>query len=163
PDPAYTYASHVYPSNSDYRQAQSLRLSPGDEIAINFLLISAPVVSIRGRVTNGMTGGPPAGAQVSAFWTPYMGGDGIPAQVSKQNGAFEIRGLAPGTYTLRTSFTEDKLAFEGEQTVEVGNRGAENVQIAALPHFAAAADATIVVDLKNRIALGKLACPGERT
>ena len=107
-------------------------------LAGNFLLISAPVVSIRGRVTNGMTGGPPVGASVSALWTPYMGGDGIPAQVSKQNGAFEIRGLAPGTYTLRASFIEDKLAFEGEQTVEVGNQGAQDVQIAALPDFAAA-------------------------
>ncbi|HEX9256069.1 MAG TPA: carboxypeptidase-like regulatory domain-containing protein, partial [Candidatus Angelobacter sp.] len=163
PDPAYTYPSQFYPSTSDFMQAQSLRLSPGDEIAVNFLLISAPVVSIRGRVTNGITGGPPAGAQVSAFWTPYMGGDGIPGQVFKQNGAFEIRGLAPGTYTLRTSFTEDKLAFEGEQTVEVGNQGAENVQIAALPDFAAAGHVTIAGDLKNPIARVMLAFAGEGT
>src|SRR5579859_7753825 len=74
PDPAYTYPSQFYPSTSDFKQAQGLRLNPGDEIAVNFLLISTPVVSIRGRVTNGMTGGPPPGAQVSAFWTPYMGG-----------------------------------------------------------------------------------------
>ena len=163
PDPAYTYPSQFYPSTSDFQQAQSLKLNPGDEIATNFLLISAPVVSIRGRVTNGMTGGPPAGASVSAFWTPYMEGDGIPAQVSKQNGTFEIRGLAPGTYTLRASFIEDKLSFEGEQTVEVGNQGAQNVQIAALPDFAAAGHVTITGDLKNPIARVMLEFAGEGT
>jgi len=161
PDPAYTYSSLFFPSTSDFLQAQSLRLNPGDEIAINFLLISAPVVSIRGRVTNGMTGGPPPGAQVSAFWTPYMGGEGIPGQVSKQNGAFEIRGLAPGTYTLRASFIEDKLAFESEQTVEVGNEGAQNVQIAALPDFAASGHVTIAGAPKNPIARVMVEFAGE--
>jgi len=163
PDPAYTYPSQFYPSTSDFKQAQGLRLNPGDEIAVNFLLISAPVVSIRGRVTNGMTGGPPPGGQVSALWTPYMGGERIPGQVSKQNGAFEIRGLAPGTYTVRVSFTDDKLAFEGEQTVEVGNQGAENVQISALPDFAAAGHVTITGDLKNPIARVMLEFAGEGT
>jgi len=163
PDPAYTYPSQFYPSTSDFRQAQSLKLNPGDETAANFLLISAPVVSIRGRVTNGMTGGPPPGGQVSAFWTPYMGGDGIPGQVSHQNGAFEIRGLAPGTYTVRASFVQDNLTFEGEETVEVGDQGAQNVQISALPDFAAAGHVTITGDLKNPIARVILEFAGEGT
>src|SRR4029077_19313599 len=55
PDPAYTYPSLFYPATSDFQQAQILKLNPGDEIATNFLLVSAPVVSIRGRVVNGMT------------------------------------------------------------------------------------------------------------
>ncbi len=152
PDPAYTFASLFFPSTSDFLQAQSLKLNPGDEIAANFLLISAPVVSIRGKVVNGMTGGPAPSASVAAFWTPYMQGDGIPAQASKQDGTFEVRGLAPGTYTVRATFMDDKLAFEGEQTVEVGNEGAQNVQIAALPDFAAAGHVTIEGAPKNPIA-----------
>lgn len=112
-------------------------------MAANFLLVSAPVVSIRGKVTNGMTGESPKGASVSAFWTTYMQGEGIPAQVSAENGTFEVRGVAPGTYTLRASFTEDKQAYEGEQTVQVNNEGAQNVQIAALPDFTADGHVTI--------------------
>ena len=142
-EPAYTYAPLFYPSTSDFQQAQAIRLNPGDEMAANFLLISAPVVSIRGRVINGLTGGPPAGASVAAFWTTYMQGEGLPAQVSSEDGTFEIRGLAPGSYTLRAGFTQDKQDFEGEQTVEVGNEGAQNVQIAALPDFSAAGHVTI--------------------
>jgi hypothetical protein len=143
PDPPYTYASLFYPSTNDFQQAQSVKLNPGDEMAANFLLVSAPVVSIRGKVTNGMTGESPKGASVSAFWTTYMQGEGIPAQVSAENGTFEVRGVAPGTYTLRASFTEDKQAYEGEQTVQVGNDGAQNVQIAALPDFTADGHVTI--------------------
>ena len=101
PDPAYTYTPQFYPATGDFRQAQSLKLNPGDQIAADFLLVSAPVVSIRGKITNGMTGQPPKSASVSAFWTPYMEGDGIPGMISSQDGSFEIRGVAPGVYTVR--------------------------------------------------------------
>ena len=67
PDPAYTYPTLFYPSTSDFQQAQSLKLNPGDEVAVNFLLVSAPVVSIRGRVTNGMTGQPPKARRYPPF------------------------------------------------------------------------------------------------
>jgi hypothetical protein len=149
PDPAYTYPSMFYPATSDFRQAQSLKLNPGDEIAANFLLVSAPVVSIRGKVTNGMTGQPPKGASVAAFWTTYMESDGIPALVSSQDGSFEIRGVAPGIYTVRAGFTEDNQSYAGEQTVEVGDQGAQNVQIAALPDFVAAGHVTIAGDVQK--------------
>jgi hypothetical protein len=147
PDPAFTYPPLFYPATSDFQQAQALGLNPGDEIAANFLMFSAPVVSIRGRVINGLTGRPPAGASVSAFWTAYTEGDGLPGRVSSADGTFEIRGVAPGLYTLRAGFTEDTQAFAGEQTVEVGNHGAQNVLIAALPDFVAAGHVTIITEI----------------
>ncbi len=142
PDAAFTYPPLFFPATSDFQQAQAVALSPGDEIAANFLLISTPVVSIRGRVINGMTGEPAGKAAIFAYWTPYMEGDGIPAKTS-ENGTFEVRGVAPGSYTLRTSFTEDGQSFVGEQTVEVGSRGAQNVEIPALPDFVGAGHVTI--------------------
>jgi carboxypeptidase family protein len=162
PEPAYTYPPMFYPATGDFRQAQAISLNPGDEVPANFLLISTPVVSIRGRVTNGMTGRPPTGASVAAFWTPYMEGEGMPARVSSEDGTFEIRGLAPGTYTVRANFNEDKQTYEGEGTVEVGNQGAQNVQIAALPDFAASGHVTIV-DTKVPMARVLVEFAGEGT
>jgi hypothetical protein len=136
PDPPYTYAPLFYPDTTDFRQAQSLRLNPGDEMAADFLLVSAPVVSIHGKVVNGITGQTASNTTVAAFWTNYVEGGGIPA-LNVTGGSFEVRGLAPGTYTLRATFTEDQRVFYGEETIEVGDRGAQNVQITALPDFVA--------------------------
>ncbi|MCU1221892.1 MAG: hypothetical protein JWN42_3089 [Candidatus Angelobacter sp.] len=136
PDPPYTYAPLFYPDTTDFRQAQSLKLNPGDDMAADFLLISAPVVSIRGKVVNGITARATNSATVAAFWTNYAEGGGIPALLAL-GGSFEVRGIAPGTYTLRATFTEDQRVFHGEETIEVGERGAQNVQITAMPDFVA--------------------------
>jgi hypothetical protein len=136
PDPPYTYAPLFYPDTTDFRQAQSLKLNPGDEMAADFLLMSAPVVFIRGKVVNGMTGQTASSTTVAAFWTNYVEGGSIPA-LNATGGSFEVRGIAPGTYTLRATFTEDRRVFHGEETIEVGDRGAQNVQITALPDFLA--------------------------
>jgi hypothetical protein len=136
PDPPYTYAPLFYPDTTDFKQAQGLKLNPGDEMAADFLLISAPVVSIHGKVVNGMTGQTASGATVAAFWTNYIEGGSIPALLAL-GGSFEVRGIAPGTYTLRATFTENQRVFYGEETIEVGDRGAQNVQITAMPDFVA--------------------------
>jgi hypothetical protein len=83
PDPPYTYAPLFYPGTGDFQQAQPLALKPADELAANFIFLSAPVVSIRGRVTNGITGAPASTAAVAAFWTVYMQGDHSRARLSR--------------------------------------------------------------------------------
>jgi hypothetical protein len=105
-------------------------------MAADFLLVSAPVVSIRGKVVNGTTGQMASNTTVAAFWTNYVEGGGIPGLLAV-GGSFEVRGIAPGTYTLRATFTEDQRGFYGEETIEVGDRGAQNVQITAMPDFVA--------------------------
>ncbi len=149
PEPAFSYPPLFYPATGDFQQAQALQLRAGDEVSANFILTSVPVVSIRGRVTNGTTGRPAMGASVAAYWTVYMEGSGVPAQASKETGQFIIRGLAPGVYTLRASFTEDGQTFAGEQTVEVGTQGLQNVDIAALPDFAVTGHVTVMAEMRQ--------------
>ncbi|HET9837842.1 MAG TPA: carboxypeptidase-like regulatory domain-containing protein, partial [Candidatus Angelobacter sp.] len=150
PDPPFTYAPLFYSGTGDFKQAEVLRLNPGDETSANFIFISVPVVSITGRVTNGITGGPASAASVSAFWSEYMQGDGIPARVAHENAAFEIRGLAPGSYTVRASFVEDKLTYAGEATIEVGPRGGQNVEIAVMPDFNAGGHVSLTETPRNQ-------------
>ncbi|HEU4413491.1 MAG TPA: carboxypeptidase-like regulatory domain-containing protein [Candidatus Angelobacter sp.] len=132
---AFTYAPLFYPSTEEFQQAQALQLNPGDETAANFIFMSAPVVSIKGRVTNGITGTPPAAAAVSAYWSDYIDEESGSGNVVPADGTFEIRGLAPGPYTLRTTFTEEGATYVAEKRVEVGTQGAQNVQLAGLPDF----------------------------
>jgi len=138
PDPPFTYPPLFYPATGDFRQAQSLTIEPGGEIEADFIFVSAPLVSIQGRVINGMTGAPAGNTSVSAYWTEYMEGDGLPARVSPQDGTFEIRGLAPGNYLLRANFREQNQTYTGELRVEAGIHGVQNVQISVLPDFDAA-------------------------
>jgi hypothetical protein len=146
PDQPFTYPPLFYPGSGDFQQAQSIQVNPGDEMEADFIFLSAPVVSIKGRVVNGMSGGPAARATVAAYWTDYMEGEALTGKVSPTDGTFEIRGVAPGLYKVKASFTEDGQAYEGEQAVEVGNQGALNVEIAGLPEFAAAGHVTMLSD-----------------
>lgn len=143
---SFTYPPLFYPGSGDFQQAEQLQLQPGDDIAANFIFISAPVVSIKGRVTNGMTGAPALGATAAAYWTDYIQGEGLQAKVSPKDGTFEINDVAPGLYKVRASFTEDGQTYEGEQTVEVGIQGAQNVDVPAMPDFAASGHVTVVSD-----------------
>ncbi|HKV91697.1 MAG TPA: carboxypeptidase regulatory-like domain-containing protein [Candidatus Angelobacter sp.] len=143
---SFTYPPLFYPGSGDFQQAQQLQVKPGDDIAANFIFISAPVVSIKGRVVNGMTGEPAKGATAAAYWTDYIQGEGLQAKMSPKDGSFEINDVAPGLYKLRASFTEDGQTYEGEQTVEVGIQGAQNVDVPAMPYFAASGHVTIVSD-----------------
>ncbi len=145
-DQAFTYPPLFYPGSGDFQQAQSIQLNPGDEMEANFIFVSAPVVSIKGRITNGMTGAPAANAVVAAYWTDYVEGEGLEGKVSPEDGTFEIQNLAPGFYKLQATFSEDGQTYQGEQTVEVGDHGAQNIQIAGLPDFAVAGHVTMISD-----------------
>ena len=147
PEPSFTYPPLFYPATEDFRQAQALQLSPGDELPANFIFVSAPAVSIRGRIVNGMTGTPARTASLAAFWSEYLAGEGLQVKVSAEDGTFEVRGIAPGMYTLRAGSTEEGENYAGEQIVEVGNQGAQNVEIAVLPDFAAAGHCYICNDV----------------
>jgi hypothetical protein len=141
-----TYPPLFYPGSGDFQQAQSIQLNPGDEMEADFIFVSAPVVAIKGKVVNGMSGGPAARATVAAYWTDYVEGEGLTGKVSPADGTFEIPGAAPGLYIVRASFTEDGLTYQGEQAVEVGDQGAQNVEIAGLPDFAVAGHVTMISD-----------------
>ncbi len=142
-EPSFLYPQLFYPDTSDFLQAQQLPVSPGDEVRANFMFFAMPSVTIKGRVVNGLTGQPATSAAVSAYWTEYLEDAGVPAKVSPRDGTFEVRGVPPGQYTLRTSFTDESENFSDQRTVEVGNQGIQNVQLAALPDFGGRGHVTI--------------------
>ncbi len=127
PDQPITYAPSFYPGTSDFLQAQPLPVAAGDLAHVNFVCYSAHSVSIKGMVVNGLTGDPASNASVAAYWTDVLGeAAAIPAE-TKQDGSFEIRDLAPGRYTLRSSYSDADGGYSDQREVEVGVHGLENV------------------------------------
>jgi carboxypeptidase family protein len=133
PERQVTYPPLFYPATSDFLQAQALPVGAGDEVRADFIFFSMPSVSIKGVVINGVTGERVKNASVTAFWTDYLGAaGGVPGQTNS-DGSFEVHGVAPGAYTLRTEFGDANGASTDQQTVEVGVHGLDNVFLAGQP------------------------------
>jgi hypothetical protein len=132
PERDIAFAPLFYPDTTDFLEAQPLAVNPGDEVHANFILMAMPVVSIKGRVINGLNGAPADNPAVSASWTEYLEGSGRDVRISR-DGNFEVRGLAPGLYTLRASFNSEGHSYTTQQTVAVGPSGVENVLLVGLP------------------------------
>jgi hypothetical protein len=133
PERDIAYSALFYPDTTDFLQAEVLPVSPGDEVHANFILFTEPSVSIHGQVINGITGDAAGKAAVAAYWTEYLEGSAHEAQVSTQDGTFEVRGLAPGLYTVHASFSSDANTYTAQRTLEVGPAGLENVLLVGLP------------------------------
>lgn len=134
PELEITYPPLFYPATRDFLEAQALPVGPGDEVRADFIFFSTPSVSIKGVVINGVTGERVKNASVTAYWTDFLGSaGGLPAQGTHDDGAFEVRGVAPGTYTLRAEFSDKDGGSTDQRIVEVGVHGLENVLLAGEP------------------------------
>jgi hypothetical protein len=133
PETNFAYAPTFYPDTSDFQHAQVLTTHPGDEVHANFVMFTMPNISIKGKVVNGLTGAPVGAAEVVASWTEYIAGDGVSVGTEHGTGRFEIRDLAPGIYTLRTTFTVEGETYTDHRTFEVGIHGVENVLLVGMP------------------------------
>jgi Carboxypeptidase regulatory-like domain len=129
------YPPLFYPATSDMPQAQKIAINAGDELHADFALVPMQAVSIQGRVVNGLTNRPVSKPMVTAYWGENTAVMARTAEITEQENGFEIRGLGPGTYTLRTNFTDDGENFSDERVVEVTSQGLRNLVIAGLPDF----------------------------
>lgn len=129
------YPPLLYPGTSDMLQAQKMVITPGDDLHADFALFPVQAVSIQGRVVNGLTNRPILHPSVTAYWGPTASVMARTAEIAENGADFEIRGIGAGTYTLRTTFTEDGESFSDERVVEIGNEGLRNLMISGLPDF----------------------------
>ncbi|HXB21589.1 MAG TPA: carboxypeptidase-like regulatory domain-containing protein [Candidatus Solibacter sp.] len=133
--PDIAYLPQFFPGTTDFREAQQLTLKPGDEVFEDFAFSSRPAVSVHGKVVNGLSGRPASKAIVSASWANVPVGINPIKGEADENGIFEIWGLAPGSYTLQTSFQDQGENYSGEEQVEVGSAGVAEANIAGMPDF----------------------------
>ncbi len=126
------YVPIFYPGVSDLSRTQPIELHPGDEITgLDLGFVSLHSVRVSGHVVN-VGSSPVKEAQVT-----LVGGSGsmtFPAgQASTDSkGAFEIRGVAPGSYTLiaeQFGNADAEKVARGRIPVEVGEANLNDVEV----------------------------------
>jgi len=122
------YVPVYYPRTADPAAAAPVTVGPGAQVReIDLRLAKARIVSVRGRV---VTEGLPPGTRVSAMlvpWDPAMSSL-TRAGIVAGDGAFEIRGVSPGTYTLMASTNLRGKSLGVRVPVTVGSSDMEGVQ-----------------------------------
>jgi Carboxypeptidase regulatory-like domain len=137
-DSAEGYVPTFYPGTHTASSAVVLELAPGQQLrGVDFTLSKARTVPVKGRVAN-LSGGSTQGmnvmlqprGQASGPWNMQR------ARVREPQGNFELRGVAPGSYTLVAMATGNgRPAATGRLSVEVGNEPIDNLLVNIQPPF----------------------------
>ena len=130
------YVPIFYPGVSDPSRTQTIELHPGDELTgIDLNFVSLHSVRVSGKVVN-VSSLPAKGAQVT-----LVAGSGSMTFAAGQasadaKGAFEIRGVAPGSYVLiaeEFGNSDAEKVTRGRTSLEVGETNLSDVEVAIGP------------------------------
>lgn len=131
--PQTSYVTTYYPGVSDRTQAAPVEVHPGEEVPVSFSLAPMPTYRVRGTVANAASIGPHGSNTKGMVMLRPKSFDMVfnAAEVDR-DGNFEIRGVAPGSYTawLMTSSGE---TTGSAQAVEVTNSNIENLRLVPVP------------------------------
>ncbi len=113
--PETRYLTTYYPGTYDIAQASAVAVKAADEVPVNFTLIPARTYRVRGIITGIAAGQKPS---VELF---SKTGDAYRANSTEigADGQFEVRGVGPGSYTLRASAGTDSQTMTARQDITV--------------------------------------------
>jgi hypothetical protein len=129
--PETRYLMTFYPGTFDATQASVLALKAGDDMPVNLTLLQSRTYLVRGIITGIATGEKPV------IELRSKSGDSNRASSVDvgPDGQFEVRGVAPGTYSLfATAGTESHSLFAREDIV-VTAADVEGVKLSPSPSF----------------------------
>lgn len=130
------YVPIFYPGTNDAARATWLELHAGEEVGgMDFILLPTRTVRVRGRVLNAVTGGTARGAMVALMPRGTTYGFFFKNQmpVEDAQGNFEIRGVAPGSYTIAAMWWEEGKSYAARQPLDVGNADAQAISLVIAP------------------------------
>ena len=122
-NPPTAYATTYYPGTQDLRQAAAVQLHPGDDFPVNFSLAPSPSLVVRGSIANlGKDSSALVMLQSKDFNLTLNG-----TEIHK-DGSFEIRDVAPGSYTL-VATVSGGTPLMARQSLEVGSENVDGVRL----------------------------------
>lgn len=110
------YVTTYYPGTTDRSQATPLELHPGDEISIDFTLVPTRTFRVRGSVSGTRDLGD---SRSVVMLHPKEFNEVFSAAEVDKDGNFEIRGVAPGSYTITVMRSTGETAQVTHQDLEV--------------------------------------------
>jgi hypothetical protein len=99
-------ATTYYPGTLDKEQAVAVDVHPGEEIPINFRVLTSRAYRVTGTVL-----GLPAGARALLAMLLPRDHDGSSSDGALKEGRFEFKDVLPGSYTVRLEVLRDYLAM----------------------------------------------------
>ena len=132
--PEENYAATYYPNTVDPAAAAPIPVEAGNTIrGIDITLLRTRTVRITGRVANPAGGG--ISRNVLVFLTQRERARGRESQTARlqPEGAFEIRGVAPGSYTVAAHWYVDGKRYAASQPVDVGSANIDGINLTLAP------------------------------
>jgi hypothetical protein len=134
-----SYIPVYYPGTTDAQSAAPINLPPGIVFSgVDLTATSVRTQRVQGQVINGTTGQPALNAQVMLIPVPRGGSGGfrggirnpgnLRARINNQ-GAFDIRGVPPGSYEVMAVINERNNRMTARLPLEVGNADVRNVSL----------------------------------
>lgn len=123
-----SYQTTYYPGTRDRGQAASIQLHAGDDFPVNFSLTPSPSLIIRGSVANLPAGSVAAIMLQSKDFSLVLNGTEM-----HKDGSFEIRDVAPGTYTILATVDNSKWPLMARQTLQVTSSNVEGLRLVPQP------------------------------
>jgi protocatechuate 3,4-dioxygenase beta subunit len=132
PDKTETgYVTTYYPGANDLSQAVPLELHPGDEVPIDFTLVRTRTFRVRGSVANLASSRAldSFNQGVVMLHPKEFNNEVFSAAEVDKNGNFEIRGIAPGAYTITLMRRDGETAQVSHQELVVANSDVNHVRL----------------------------------
>jgi protocatechuate 3,4-dioxygenase beta subunit len=122
--PDLSYLTTYYPGTTDFAQAGVIDLRTGDEMPVNFTLVPARSYRIRGMVTGIPAHQKPMVQLISRGVTQMMNAADV-----APDGQFEIRGVAPGSYSITVFAGAEGQTLSARQNVTVVASDVEGIKL----------------------------------
>jgi protocatechuate 3,4-dioxygenase beta subunit len=130
-----SYAATYYPGTADAAGATLLDVRPGMQLrGIDIPLVKTRTARLRGRVIFPAKGPPNQPANVELV--PRDESRGFSSSASPNidaQGAFEFRGVAPGTYFLMAHWSQGEKLFSALHAIDIRENDVENIVLELSP------------------------------
>ena len=124
------YLVTYYPGTTDSAQAAAISLRAGDEMPVNFTMVPGRTYRVRGIVTGVPANQKPIVQVISKGVNNTMNATEVAA-----DGQFEVRGMAPGSYTITVFSGSEGTFLTARESVTVVAADVEGLKLVPVRPF----------------------------